>query len=218
MSFPFLRGCSALRVRSDGIIEALAGAEIDADGANGQNGLPPCYAPHSYRGATLDDLANAGHPGNWYGVLTDTGRADGEPIIQGDADPCPGAYISTTALRLPGSLVGGTAALHNPRLYVDAAAVPAIVVPPCVIAAVPGIVLGCAVKVTHMLNHATVDAVVFDVGPHDQFGEISPALARRLGIHDSARTGGESRKIIRYEIMPGVAAVVDDVTYPLQHH
>lgn len=48
-----------------------AGAQIDGDGANGQFGGDPCYAPKDYTGPTLDVLANAGHPGNWFGVVTE---------------------------------------------------------------------------------------------------------------------------------------------------
>ena len=38
-----------------------------------------------------DGIANTGHPGNWFGVVTDTGKTDGIPIVQGASDPCPGA-------------------------------------------------------------------------------------------------------------------------------
>src|ERR1700751_313111 len=79
-----------------------AAAQLDGDGANGQFGQPPCYAPESFPGKTLDVLANAGRPGNWFGVVTDTGRVDGTPVVQGAQDPCPGAYVSATALHLPG--------------------------------------------------------------------------------------------------------------------
>ena len=60
-----------------------AGATLDGDGANGQFGGMPCYAPESFHKGTLDVLANAGHPGNWFGVVTDNGKATGTPIVQG---------------------------------------------------------------------------------------------------------------------------------------
>ena len=75
-----------------------AGATLDGDGANGQFGQPPCYAPPSYHGPTLDLLANADHPGNWYGVVTEGGT----PVVQTQNDPCQGAYVSATSLFLPG--------------------------------------------------------------------------------------------------------------------
>jgi hypothetical protein len=77
-----------------------AGATLDGDGGNGQFGEQPCYALSAYVGPTLDVLANAGDPGNRYGVVTDTGNDDGDPIVQNATDPCPGAYISTTSLNL----------------------------------------------------------------------------------------------------------------------
>ena len=40
--------------------------QIDADGANGQTGGVPVYAPKGFTPAPLDFLANAGEPGNWF--------------------------------------------------------------------------------------------------------------------------------------------------------
>jgi len=57
-----------------------AGMEIDGDRANGQTGGVPVYAPKGYTPAPLDFLANAGGPGNWFGVVTDTGGSGGTPI------------------------------------------------------------------------------------------------------------------------------------------
>src|SRR5215204_5129858 len=45
-----------------------AGMSIDADGANGQTRGVPVYAPRGFTPAPLDFLANAGGPGNWFGV------------------------------------------------------------------------------------------------------------------------------------------------------
>ena len=69
--------------QDDGSVTFTAGATIDGDGANGQYGGLPCYAPSTYSGRTLDILANAGHPGNWFGVVTNTGLNTGTPILQG---------------------------------------------------------------------------------------------------------------------------------------
>ena len=54
---------------TDKSVTFSAGATLDGDGANGQFGGLPCYAPPSYPGGTLDLLANAGHPGNFFGVV-----------------------------------------------------------------------------------------------------------------------------------------------------
>jgi hypothetical protein len=67
-----------------------AGMAIDADGA------PKAYHPED---KGLDSLSNAGQPGDWYGIVTDSGDRDGNPIIQGSDDPAPGFYVSPTSLQ-----------------------------------------------------------------------------------------------------------------------
>lgn len=91
-----------------------------------------------------------------------------------------------------------------------------IVLPPQIIAGVPGIVLGCQVYVENQSNHRAADAVVGDIGPHPKIGEISVALARALGVNPSPVSGGEDRHVIRYCVNPGVPAVVGDTEYELQ--
>lgn len=198
-----------------------AGAQIDGDGANGQFGGDPCYAPKDYTGPTLDVLANAGHPGNWFGV-TDTGTNDGTPVVQGQGDQCPGAYISATSLHLPGD--DGTALPNSsPFKYVDAATVPFVVVPRMIIRGVAGVAMGCRAVVTNTRNGMSVEAVVADGGPADKLGEISLACAKAIGVPAGegsahpANSGGVDEHIIQYQLFPGVAAVVNGVQYPLQH-
>jgi hypothetical protein len=152
----------------------------------GQFGQPPCYAPESFPGRTLDVLANAGGPGNWFGVVTATGRADGTPVLQGTQDPCPGAYVSATSLHLPGP-DGKPLRDSSPFKYVDSATVPFIVVPHMVVAGVQGVVLGCRVVVTNIVNGRHVEAVVADTGPSNKLGEISLACARAIGDRSTRR-------------------------------
>ena len=206
----------------DKSVTYTAGAQLDGDGANGQFGGDPCYAPRSYSGKTLDALANAGGPGNWFGVVTDTGKNNGTPIVQGTGDPCPGAYVSATSLHLPGS-DGKQLPSSSPFKYVDSATVPFIVVPPMIIHGVAGVVLGCRALVTNKKNGKSVEAVVADVGPSAKIGEISLACAKAIGVPAGdgathpANSGGVDDHIIQYQLFPGVAAVVAGVTYPLQH-
>jgi hypothetical protein len=89
--------------------------EVDADGA-----------PNAYnsKNTGLDDLRNAGGPGNWYGLVTDE---NGNPVIQAEGDPFPGFYVSPTSLRDP-----TITKESDPRRYVDAAKVPYLVLPPAV--------------------------------------------------------------------------------------
>jgi hypothetical protein len=202
--------------QDDGSVTFAAGATIDGDGASGQFGGPPCYAPASYGGQTLDILANAGSPGNWYGVVTDP---SGTPIIQGPGDPCPGAYVSATSLRLLDEN-GEFFPASSPFAYVDSATVPFMVVPPMIIRGVPGIVMGCRCVVTNTANGRSVEGVVADGGPSNHLGEISVACAKAIGVPigttHPANGGGASSPTIVYHLYPGTPAVVGGVTYPLQ--
>jgi len=207
----------------DGSVIFTAGAQLDGDGANGQFGEPPCYAPKSYAGKTLDVLANAGGPGNWFGVVTDTGEEDGHPVVQGSGDPCPGAFVSATSLHLPGK-DGKPLPRSSPFKYVDSATVPFVVVPPMIIRGVAGVVMGCRAVVTNTKNGKSVEAVVADGGPSNKLGEISLACAKAIGVRAGegsthpANSGGvdADSHIIHYRLFPGVAAMVNGVTYPLQ--
>lgn len=60
----------------------VAGLAVDADGAF------RAYHPTSHLG--LDALVNAGHPGHWWALATDTGKTSGHPVVQGRGDPAPG--------------------------------------------------------------------------------------------------------------------------------
>src|ERR1700730_14891074 len=92
-----------------------AGMAIDADGA------PTAY--HPVHGQALDNLANAGHEGNWYGIVTDTGQNNGKPVLQGPNDPAPGFYVSPTALQ------NSHLARSDPPRYVDSVTIPYISLP-----------------------------------------------------------------------------------------
>lgn len=206
--------------QDDGSVVFSAGATLDGDGANGQFGGMPCYAPQSYHKGTLDVLANAGHPGNWFGVVTDDGKVTGTPVVQRATDPCPGAYISATSLHLLDHNGNGLPS-SSPFKYVDSATVPFIAVPPVIIRGVAGIVLGCRCIVTNSRTGQSVEAVVADVGPGNHLGEISVACAKAIGVSvgttHPANSGGAPSPTIHYRLFPGTAAVANGVTYPLQH-
>lgn len=203
----------------DGSVTFVAGADLDGDGGNGQAGHSPCYAPASYNGPTLDVMGNAGVPGHWWGVVTDNGQANGTPIVQGANDPAPGAYVSTTALNVPGP-DGQELPDRSPFKYVDAATVPYISLPEIVIQRARGVVVGCRCVITNTENGASVEAVVADSGGNDHIGEISVACAKALGLRagnpHEADGGGTSQPVIRYQFFPGTAATVNGITYPLQ--
>lgn len=183
---------------NDGRVHFLADADIDADGANGQNGKIAAYKSDD-TGSEL--LANGGmkivndkvicaHPWARDVVIIDT---DNEPRI------FPGGIIaSKTWYRHPGKLAS------DPAAYVDSETVPYIVVPPLIVQQTVGVVRGCKARVTY--KDKSVDCVVADRGPARKIGELSIAAARAIGLPSSPRHGGTEKAEVFYELYPGVAA------------
>lgn len=169
------------------VVYWTSGLQIDADGS------PRAYHPQS--GLGLDRLSNAGRPGHWYGILTDNGRPDGEPVIQGPRDPAPGYYISTTALRDV-----DYSNWSDPHQFVDSERVPFIVLPnrPGVFGMGTGthIPMGDFAVVVNLSNGKKCAAICADLGPADEIGEGSIALAQALGVDEDARTGGCADNIL----------------------
>ena len=164
----------------DGAICYRAGMRIDADGS------PHAYNPN---GGALDYLANAGTPGNWYGLVCD---ASGAPVVQGPLDLAPGFYVSPTAL------ADKSKATTNPRRYVDSETVAYIAIPPEL--KTLGVKLGdlCVVGYKNMCW----PALVADIGPRKKYGEGSIKLAKQLSIPSSPRNGGVDAGVT-YVIFPG---------------
>jgi hypothetical protein len=154
-----------------------SGMTIDADGA------PNAYHPDN---SGLDDLANAGAPGNWQGLAKDR---NGEPFVQGPDDPYPGFYVSATAL------ADRTRPINDPLRYVDASKIPYIVLPGGM-ARQLGATPGDFSVVLNQRNGKISYAIFGDVGPYDRIGEGSMALAENLGIRSDARYGGARRGIL----------------------
>lgn len=161
-----------------------SGMNIDADGS------PRAYHPVADSGS--DHLANAGHKGNWWGIVTDK---NGEPVIQGKDDPAPGFYISCTSLQDP------TKKLTDPARYVNADSIPYIALSNNKLL-LAEIKMGDIAKVKNLRNGRTSYAICADVGAKDKIGEGSIFLARELGIHSSPKTGG-IRDSVSYEVFAG---------------
>jgi glycosyl hydrolase group 75 (putative chitosanase) len=170
-----LRGTSAFFYES--------GMTIDADGA------PNAYHPDNLG---LDDLANAGSPGNWPGLAKD---ADGEPFVQGPDDPFPGYYVSETAL------ADRSKPVNDPTRYVDASKIPFVVLPGGTSRQL-GARPGDFAVVFNPRNGKSSYAIFGDVGPFNRIGEGSMALADNIGIRSDARNGGARRGIL-YLVFPG---------------
>jgi Fungal chitosanase of glycosyl hydrolase group 75 len=135
-----------------------AGMAIDADGA------PNAYHPEPDSNPGLDFLANAGSPGNWFGIVTDNGQRDGNPIIQGPDDPTPGFYVSLTSLQ------DRTKGRTDPLRYVDATQIPYMVLPPEVRSNL-GTQLGDFAVVIRSKSGQLSEAIFVDVGPRGKIGE-----------------------------------------------
>ncbi len=95
---------------------------IDWDGdpmAYGDKKKHPTIKPH-------DHLANAGHDGNWWGVLTNTGLKTGTPVEQsgvGPAQPYQHYMISTT------KLIDSNFPERDIRHWTDATQIPYVALP-----------------------------------------------------------------------------------------
>jgi len=156
---------------------------VDADGS------PRAYGPND---TGLDWTANAGYPGNWWGVVTDI---NGDPVIQGAGDPYPGMYVSTT------SLVQSGYSNTNPLRYVDSENIPFIALPSALLS-LGNISLGDLVYTKNITNGNTSFAYFVDGGPAGKLGEGSIYLASALGLNSNPRTGGTSQQIIDYVVFP----------------
>ncbi len=181
-----IRG-NPIMVDEDGMLSFTSGATIDGDG-----GLRT-YCPPGASVPGLDYLANAGGPGNWYGVVT---GIDGNPVVQKPNDPFPGCYVSATTYQRK------EFGVFDPRRYLDSELERFTVIPGPVRRMVAPVVIGCLAVVTYR-NKSRI-AVVGDCGPGTHLGEISMALARDLGIPWSPKDGGVSSGVI-YKMFPGVA-------------
>jgi len=105
---------------------------------------------------------------------------------------------------------------HHEGKAIDAETVPYVVVPLVIIREARGAVLGCLARATNVRTGQQSWAIVADVGPQRKIGEVSPALAKRIGVNPDPIIGGEEEHIIQYEIWPGMRATIDGVKYELQ--
>ena len=164
-----------------------SGLAVDADGAF------RAYHPDDSLG--LDALVHAGHPGNWWALVTDNEKRSGRPVLQGEDDPAPGFYVSTTAL-----YDAGNPNVRDPRRYVDAQEIPYVVLHP---RALRFAHLGDFAMVVNLENGKTAAAIVADESaPNLRVGEGSIALAEALGVDADPRVGGKDHNIV-YIVFPG---------------
>ncbi len=171
---------------ADGAVVFVGRLTIDADGH------PRAYGP---RGTGLDDLGNAGRPGNWWGLATD--RRDcgptGTPILQQAGDPAPGFFVSKT------TMTAGTGCRRQDN-YVHSGKIPYVALPPAIAKIARN--QGRLAVVHNPAGRATAFAVHADGAPPFGIGEGSMALARRLGLSDNPRRGGMNGRGLIYIVLP----------------
>lgn len=158
-----------------------SGATICGDGS------PHCY--HSDDSKGLDYLANAGEPGNWWGIATD---ANGTPYVQSIYDPAPSYFVSTTAL------VDPNYPAQYPERYIDSERYPYVVV--------PGNFghnwqLGDVGFAFNQHTHDNMYCATGDIGPTNHIGEVSMLLASCLRLDPNPKAGGISSGIV-YAVFP----------------
>ncbi|MBI4519151.1 MAG: hypothetical protein HY699_25450 [Deltaproteobacteria bacterium] len=133
--------------------------------------------------------------------------ADGVPIIQGDTDPKPGYFVSTTALRQPNEDP------RSPQAQLDSNTVPFAVIPRgWQSTGRLGPKLGDFGVAHRRSNGKLAYFVVGDVGPRNKLGEGSVALHQALGNDPfvmrfgvrRARRGIGGRDVV-YLLFPGSA-------------
>ena len=156
-----------------------SGMAVDADGS------PRAYHPDNSTG--LDDIHNAGSPGDWSALAT----INGVPVVQGPNDDAPGYYVSMTSLE--DDSVKGIV----PSRFVDSEQVPYIALPPDL----PGPRLGDLGLVVNVRNGRSSPVIFADHSPENRLGEGSIRLANALGINPDPRHGGTNGGIV-YIVFP----------------
>jgi hypothetical protein len=177
--FKTIGGKKVFEIADKNLFIFEGGMMIDADGA------PKAY--HKDNRVALDFLGNAGKPGNWWALVTDTVKRNGKPIMQSATDPAPGYYISMT------SLADGAKKTTDPTRYVNSSTVPYIAIPPKFSAS---FTLGDIALVVNKKNGKRCYAIFADTGPANKIGEGSIFLAEQLGIAANPKKGGTDKNVV----------------------
>lgn len=172
-------------LNDDGSVSFEGGMTIDADGGR------RTYAPPGSGLKALDYLANAGYPGNWWGLVT----VNGKPVIAKS-----GYYVSPTSYERK------EYSRSNPERYLDPETEFFAVFPGPMRRLVKHVVLGCRVIVQDMVTGKSKEGVAGDAGPATHLGEASIAYAEYFGIPSSPKNGGTDEARFKYLFFPGVAA------------
>lgn len=175
-----VQGIPVYNLKDSKVIFFETGMSVDV------NGSPHAFHP---KNMGLDDLKHAGKPGNWFGIVTDNNEPSGIPVIQNDANPAPGYFISTT------SLIDKAYNFKDPMRYINSEKIPYFVLPPEVMNAAD-VNVGDLGFIYNRTNNKMMFGIFADISPIDKIGAASIAMANALGINSDARIGGIENGII----------------------
>jgi hypothetical protein len=164
---------------ADGSRVFLGQLFIDADGA------PKAY--HRNDAVALDNLENAGEPGNWWALATnarDCGPT-GKPVVQKKSDPAPGYYVVMTSM-----VDDKIQDCRKQRKYVDANVIPYIALSQKIRPFNYEANQGALALVFNTRTGKSAFAVFADQAPDYGFGEGSITLGKKLGLDSNPKTGG----------------------------
>jgi len=185
----YISGAPVYWVNED-MIEYIGEMTCCADGS------PRAYGPNN---TGLDYTGNAGYPGNWWGVVT---NSNGEPIIQKKGNkskhPHPGLYVSCTAYG------HSDYPTDDVRHWVNAETVAYSVIPSSVRSSVPPKFMGCRAEIYDKKTHKVLDCVCAEIGPSTHMGEASMFVCEHFGLSSNPKDGGScEKKRFRYRFWPG---------------
>ncbi len=183
---------------ADKRIHYVADMSVDCDGARRS------YRLDNKRPPALDDIhASAGWPnGSWQNVLVPDPKNSSKPYVDSE-----GFCVSMTSYWREGY------EKIDRRRWVDAEAIPYMVLPGSIRQACKGVVLGCRARTTRTTDGKFVDGVYAD-SSGSNIGECSVFAAKVFGEQWSASNGDE-RRIYSYEFFPDQAALVNGEQFRL---
>jgi GH18 family chitinase len=184
------------KIATEGTVSVYTIAGKNAFFYNTGMSVTACGAPRAYNAndaIALDHLSHAGRPGDWWSLVTNNGTSSGTPLVQTAIEPAPGYYISMTAL------TNRYRAVKDPRAYINAAAVPYIVLPQSLASKAK---IGDFAAIINKKTGVVSYAIFADTGEEGVVGESSINAAAKSGINSSAKTGGTTATDLIYIVFP----------------
>jgi len=193
---------------SQSAVRTIAGKTIYADSkafwwTNGPmaSDADGCAAAYNAADNGIDYLANAGRPGNWWGITTNP--SSGQPYTQGASDPVPGNYITSTSLA--NKLYGPDRQCR----FVDACKVSFIVIPNSAsLRSELNVAIGDFGVVIY--KNTLMYTMYADAGPADKLGEGSVFLLDAVTVPAGQTIWNKAKT----RVVSGVSSGVSFVMFP----